>query len=52
MFSRKKVEKFLFEKKNQKTFVSLAVRVKQPRGAVAKVFLLLFFQKKKSLLPS
>jgi hypothetical protein len=48
---------FFFEKKNQKTFITLPTATTKPSdqdpggaiGKVTKVFLLLFLQKKKSL---
>jgi hypothetical protein len=43
---------FFFEKKNQKTFVNLARAGFAHVVLWTKVFLLLFFQKKKFLLPS
>jgi hypothetical protein len=39
---------FFFEKKNQKTFVTLRPRWVSSAGAIHKVFLLLFLQKKKT----
>jgi hypothetical protein len=40
---------FFFEKKNQKTFANWPRGMTAPGGQGAKVFLLLFFQKKKIL---
>jgi len=40
---------FFFEKKNQKTYVTLSHPVATARCESAKVFLLLFLQKKKTL---
>jgi len=42
---------FFFEKKNQKTFDRCDPRQPQRARKVTKVFLLLFFQKKKAFLP-
>jgi hypothetical protein len=48
----RQVRMFFFEKKNQKTFAPKPVPVSPARTNLAKVFLLLFFQKKKFLLSS
>jgi hypothetical protein len=42
---------FFFEKKNQKTFLSLAPDVKRYGAELIEVFLVLFLQKKNCLLP-
>jgi hypothetical protein len=49
---REESKTFFFEKKKQKTFAPLRVVLKPPVAKINKVFLLLFFQKKKSFLPS